>query len=176
MLAKTISSSTFQEGVSLVMNPVSKEDTYRTILRNIKALTINERDEISIMATIACEVHHAFPAFHWTGFYRRTDETTLKIGPYQGGHGCLSIDFSRGICGKAAREKKTQLVKDVGEWSCHIACSSNTVSEIVVPVLDSEGYLRAVLDIDSDLPSTFDQYDDLWLTSICQCLASCYTP
>jgi GAF domain-containing protein len=91
----------------------------------------------------------------------------LKIGPYQGGHGCLVIPFSRGICGRCAREEKTIIIPDVEREADHIACSSSTRSEIVVPVFDAEGELRAVLDVDSDFPDAFGENDAQLLEEIC---------
>jgi GAF domain-containing protein len=88
-----------------------------------------------------------------------TGPETLKIGPYQGGHGCLTIPFSRGVCGAAARERRTQVVPDVDAFPGHIACAASTRSEIVVPVLDADGALIAVLDVDSDTPAAFDEGD-----------------
>ena len=90
------------------------------------------------MATISALLHHKMPHFFWTGFYRLIDGK-LKVGPYQGGHGCLTIALDRGVCGKCAREKTVQNVPDVREVPYHIACSSDTRSEIVLPVLDSLG-------------------------------------
>ncbi|MCL4675111.1 MAG: GAF domain-containing protein, partial [Pararhodobacter sp.] len=86
---------------------------YATLARTIRALTEGETDTVSLMATVACEVHHADDRFDWTGFYRVTGPEMLKIGPYQGGHGCLAIPFSRGVCGAAARTRQVQLVRDV---------------------------------------------------------------
>jgi GAF domain-containing protein len=100
----------------------------------------------------------------------------LKIGPYQGGHGCLTIPFERGVCGKCAREAKTQIVPDVTKVPCHIACSNSTRSEIVVPVLDAAGRLRAVLDVDSDTPAAFDGIDAQHLEEVCHWLARIYGP
>ena len=94
-----------------------------------------------------------------TGFYRVTAPKILKIGPYQGGHGCLVIPFSRGVCGAAARTRKVQLVPDVDAFPGHIACASSTRSELVIPVLDASGDLIGVFDIDSDQPDAFDQTD-----------------
>ena len=111
------------------------------------------------MATVACELHHADARFDWTGFYRVTGPETLKIGPYQGGHGCLVIPFSRGVCGAAARTRQTQLVPDVEAFPGHIACSSSTRSEIVVPVFGANDRLIGVLDIDSDRPDAFTEAD-----------------
>ena len=156
------------------MKPSEKEIKYIRASERINALIEGETDEISVMATIVCELHHEFEQFHWTGFYRRTEADLLKIGPYQGGHGCLSIEFSRGVCGKAAREGLTQVVEDVHELPYHIACSSTTISEIVVPVFDRNRNLRAVLDIDSNDPSAFTELDASYLEKMCTCLQKCY--
>ena len=110
-------------------------------------------------ATIACEVHHSDDRFDWTGFYRVTGPEMLKIGPYQGGHGCLQIPFSRGVCGAAARTGKVQLVADVDSFPGHIACASSTQSELVIPVNDRTGALIGVFDIDSDQPDAFTDND-----------------
>lgn len=125
----------------------------------INALTHGETDAVALMATLACELHHSDDRFDWTGFYRVVAPGLLKIGPYQGGHGCLVIPFDRGVCGAAARTGEVQLVPDVEAFPGHIACSSSTRSEIVLPVRDASGELIAVLDIDSDQPAAFDEAD-----------------
>ena len=132
----------------------------------ILALTEGETDEIALMATLACELHHADDRFDWTGFYRVTEPGLLKIGPYQGGHGCLSIPFSRGVCGAAAREQRTQIVPDVDAFPGHIACATTTRSEIVLPVFGAGGRLLGVLDIDSDQPDAFTEADATALEQI----------
>jgi GAF domain-containing protein len=132
---------------------------YDTIHKTINALTEGETDHVALMATVVCELHHADDRFDWTGFYRVTGPEMLKIGPYQGGHGCLTIPFSRGVCGAAARTGAVQLVADVESFPGHIACSSSTLSEIVLPVYDGAHDLLGVLDIDSDQPGAFTQDD-----------------
>jgi GAF domain-containing protein len=132
---------------------------YPALARRIAALTEGETDTIALMATLACEIHHADDRFDWTGFYRVVGPELLRIGPYQGGHGCLVIPFSRGVCGACARTMQVQLVPDVDAFPGHIACSSATRSEIVLPVTDATGRLIAVLDIDSDQPAAFDDTD-----------------
>jgi L-methionine (R)-S-oxide reductase len=129
---------------------------YDELHKSIAALTEGEDDVIALMATVACEVHHADDRFDWTGFYRVTEPQMLKIGPYQGGHGCLVIPFSRGVCGAAARTKQVQLVPDVHAFADHIACASSTMSELVLPVFD----------IDSDQPDSFGEDDALQMQSI----------
>lgn len=118
------------------------------------------------MATLACEVHHSDDRFDWTGFYRVTAPGVLKIGPYQGRHGCLVIPFERGVCGAAARSGQVQLVPDVEAFPGHIACSSSTRSELVLPVFDASGAVIGVFDIDSDQPDAFTQADAEALAAI----------
>ena len=139
---------------------------YPTLAATIDSLTHGETDQIALMATIACEVYHADARFDWVGFYRVTAPETLKIGPYQGGHGCLVIPFSRGVCGACARSRAPQFVADVNAFPDHIACSSNTLSELVLPVFDAEGALIAVFDIDSDQADAFTETDVQELTKI----------
>jgi len=132
---------------------------YTTLAKTIASLTEGETDVVSLMATVACEVHHSDDRFNWTGFYRNVGDEVLKIGPYQGGHGCLVIPFSRGVCGAAARTGQVQLVADVDAFPGHIACASSTRSEIVLPVWGASGNLLGVFDIDSDQPDAFTAYD-----------------
>jgi L-methionine (R)-S-oxide reductase len=139
------------------------DETYQRII----ALVAGETDEIALMATVACELHYAFPYFNWTGFYRVVLPEVLKVGPYQGGHGCLMIPFHKGICGRCARTGKTLNIADVNAEADHIACSGTTQSEIVVPVFDANGKLRAVLDVDSDSPAAFDEVDKDFLEKVC---------
>lgn len=139
---------------------------YPTLAATIDSLTHGETDQIALMATIACEVYHADARFDWVGFYRVTAPETLKIGPYQGGHGCLVIPFSRGVCGACARSRAPQLVADVNAFPDHIACSSSTLSELVLPVFDAEGALIAVFDIDSDQADAFTETDVQELSKI----------
>ncbi|MGB5835653.1 MAG: GAF domain-containing protein [Albidovulum sp.] len=139
---------------------------YPGLAATIASLTEGETDTVALMATIVCEVHHADDRFDWTGFYRVTGPELLKIGPYQGGHGCLVIPFSRGVCGAAARTGQVQIVADVDAVADHIACSSSTRSEIVLPVFNGQGKLIAVFDIDSDRPDAFTATDSAALSGI----------
>lgn len=139
---------------------------YTTLAATIRALTHGETDTVSLMATVACEVHHSDDRFNWTGFYRVTAPELLKIGPYQGGHGCLVIPFAKGVCGAAARTGQVQLVPDVDAFPGHIACASSTRSELVLPVFDGSGAVIGVFDIDSDLPDAFTQQDAEALAAI----------
>ena len=139
---------------------------YSRLAATIRSLTHGEDDVVALMATIACEVHQFDARFDWTGFYRVVGPELLKIGPYQGGHGCLQIPFSRGVCGAAARERQVQLVADVEAFEGHIACASSTRSELVLPVFDAGENLIGVFDIDSDQPDAFTQEDAKALAEI----------
>ena len=132
---------------------------YDLLAQSLEALCHGETDAVALMATMVCEVHHAHPRADWTGFYRVTGPEMLKIGPYQGGHGCLVIPFARGVCGAAARTGQVQLVPDVEAFDGHIACASSTRSELVLPVWNGAGRLLGVLDLDSDTPAAFTQTD-----------------
>ena len=118
---------------------------YHEVSQRLRAICTGETDEIAIMATLSQELFASFDGFDWVGFYRVVAPSVLKIGPYQGGHGCLVIPFDKGVCGAAARTGKVQLVDDVEQFDGHIACSSSTRSELVIPIMDKAGVLRAVL-------------------------------
>ena len=139
---------------------------YPELTASIRALTHGETDAIALMATVACELHHAHPFADWTGFYRVVAPDLLKIGPYQGGHGCLVIPFARGVCGACARTGQVQNVPDVDAFPGHIACSSTTKSELVLPVWNGKGRLLGVLDIDSTTPAAFTAADEAWLVPL----------
>lgn len=139
---------------------------YDSLAARIHALTEGETDVVALMATMACEIHHSDDRFDWTGFYRVTEPGLLKIGPYQGGHGCLVIPFSRGVCGAAARSGQPQIVSDVDAFPGHIACSSSTRSELVLPVFDREKRVIGVLDIDSNRENAFTAEDAARLEQI----------
>lgn len=139
---------------------------YQEITDAILALTHGETDAVALMATVACEIHAAHPLADWTGFYRVVAPELLKIGPYQGGHGCLVIPFSRGVCGACARTGEVQNVPDVDAFPGHIACASSTRSELVLPVRNGAGRLLGVLDIDSDTPAAFTRADEDWLVPL----------
>lgn len=125
----------------------------------VASLTENETDMVALMATLACEVHLSDDRFDWTGFYRVVGPELLKIGPYQGGHGCLVIPFSRGVCGACATTGEIQLVDDVNAFAGHIACAASTQSEVVLPVRNKAGVLLGVFDIDSNQPAAFTRDD-----------------
>ena len=148
--------------------------SHKDVFARIESLLDDETDWVSAMSTVVCELHNSFEHFHWTGFYRTVEPNLLKIGPYQGGHGCLVIPFHKGICGAAATSGETQNVPDVHARPEHIACSSSTLSEVVVPVKDSEGNVVAVLDLDSDLPAAFSSEDIEFTEQVCEYLGKKY--
>lgn len=160
----------------LLLNAPAAERTtrYAQVRKVIDSLLADEDDWVSAMATVACELHHGFDYFHWTGFYRTVAPELLAVGPYQGAHGCLRIPFARGVCGAAARTRQLQRVADVEAVADHIACSSSTRSEIVVPVLGASGDTFAVLDVDSDHRSAFEEPDEAALRDLCEMLGARY--
>lgn len=139
---------------------------YDEATQAILALTHGETDSVALMATLACEIHARHPLSDWTGFYRVVAPELLKIGPYQGGHGCLVIPFARGVCGACARTGEIQNVPDVDAFPDHIACASSTRSELVLPVRNGQGQLLGVLDLDSDTPAAFTKADEDWLVPL----------
>jgi GAF domain-containing protein len=139
---------------------------YQATTEAIRALCHGETDTVALMATVVCEVHNTHPFADWTGFYRVVGPELLKIGPYQGGHGCLVIPFSRGVCGAAARTGEIQNVPDVDAFPDHIACSSSTRSELVLPVWNRAGKLLGVLDLDSNTAAAFTKADEDWLVPL----------
>lgn len=155
-------------------NNMNSQKLRDEITRIIISLTEGEDDEIALMATMSCELYHGCEGYDWVGFYRVVAPELLKIGPYQGGHGCLTIPFERGVCGAAARTQKIQRIDDVNQFPGHIACSPSTQSEIVLPVFNAQHNLIAVLDIDSDQPAFFDQQQADWLAHLLhRCFSQC---
>ncbi len=135
------------------------ELTNSGLTARIVALCEGEDDQITIMATVACQLYQQVDGFDWVGFYRVVEGELLKIGPYQGSHGCLVIPFSSGVCGAAASDQKIKIIEDVTKFEGHISCSARTRSELVIPCFDQTGELFSVLDIDSDQPSFFTKQD-----------------
>lgn len=142
---------------------MDKVATYESLLPQIEALVAGENDAVAKMANVAAVLHHAF-RFWWTGFYRVVDRQ-LVLGPFQGPIACTRIPFGRGVCGTAWQRNETILVPDVHLFPGHIACSSVSKSEIVVPVRD-DGKVVAVLDIDSAELNAFDETDRSYLEQI----------
>ncbi|MBN9466333.1 GAF domain-containing protein [Brevundimonas sp.] len=151
--------------VARIDRPADKAARYAEVEAEILAVLDGEPNLTARMATVASMLADAFGHFFWTGFYvvapDRADE--LVVGPYQGTLGCLRIAFGRGVCGTAAATRRTQIVEDVHAFPGHIACDSRSASEIVVPVLDSEGRLIAVFDVDATEPAAFDADDQVAL-------------
>ena len=147
----------------LIVAQGGKEEKYEVLYRQIEALMEGESDMIANMANVAAMIHSTFH-FWWTGFYRVVDEE-LVLSPFQGDLACSRIKYGRGVCGTAWKSQTTQVVPDVEQFPGHIACSSLSRSEIVVPVWCG-GEIVAVLDIDSEHLATFDQMDRLWLEKI----------
>lgn len=142
-----------------------KEDKYRLLYSQIKSVTECEDDLIANMANAAAMIHETF-GFWWTGFYRVIDKE-LVLGPFQGPLACSRIPFGKGVCGTAWKKSETVIVPDVDAFPGHIACSSASKSEIVVPVFGADGAsIIAVLDIDSASYATFDEVDRIWLERI----------
>ncbi|MBQ5875296.1 MAG: GAF domain-containing protein [Alistipes sp.] len=152
---------------NLIVADGSKEEKYELLFKQIAAVTDAENNTIANMANIAAMIHLTFN-FWWTGFYRVIGEE-LVLGPFQGPLACSRIAFGRGVCGTAWREQTTQIVPDVEQFPGHIACSSLSRSEIVVPVWDGDKIV-AVLDIDSEQLATFDKVDQIWLERIVELL------
>ena len=142
---------------------MNKIEKYKLLYEQVKALISKENDIIANMANIAAIIHEAFN-FWWTGFYRVIDKE-LVLGPFQGPIACTRIAYGRGVCGTAWKEKKTIVVEDVHQFPGHIACSSASKSEIVVPIF-KDNQVVAVLDIDSEKLATFDNVDKEWLEKI----------
>ena len=142
---------------------MTKEEHYNSLLPQVKALCEGETDLIAKMANIAALLHHEFD-FWWTGFYRVVNNELL-LGPFQGTIACVHIAYGRGVCGTAWKERRTVVVPDVEEFPGHIACSSESRSEIVVPIFNDADII-AVLDIDSRDLATFDDIDANYLEQI----------
>ena len=148
---------------------MSKQEDYKLLLSQVKAMVKDETDPIANMANVAALIQEAFH-FWWTGFYRVIDNQ-LVLGPFQGPVACTRIGFGKGVCGTAWKERKTIVVEDVEQFPDHIACSSESKSEIVVPLYKGEAVI-GVLDIDSEHLATFDATDQLWLEQIAEVVAA----
>jgi L-methionine (R)-S-oxide reductase len=140
-------------------------DRLNVALPQVRAALTGETDAVALEATLACLLWEAMPQASWCGFYRRVAPTTLAVGPYHGSMGCLRIEFSRGVCGAAARTRTTQRVPDVHAFPGHIACDDRTRSELVIPVV-SRGELRAVLDLDSPFLDAFSAEEEALLEAL----------
>jgi L-methionine (R)-S-oxide reductase len=150
--------------------PAEKAERYAAVAEEIAAVLDGEPNLTARMATVASMLAASFDHYFWTGFYVVDPDKReeLVVGPYQGTLGCLRIAFGRGVCGTAARTRQTQIVQDVDAFPDHIACDSRSKSEIVVPVVDADGRLIAVFDVDAEVTGAFDQMDADWLEGILQ--------
>lgn len=146
-----------------------KEEQYKMLVEQIGSLIAGETDLVAVMSNVAAAIHQEMK-FWWTGFYRVVGNE-LVLGPFQGPVACMHIPFGRGVCGTAWQREQTIVVPDVEQFPGHIACSSASRSEIVVPVFDKEGGVTAVLDIDSEQLATFDETDQRYLEEICRMLS-----
>lgn len=146
---------------------MTKEEKYKELVEDIRAIIDGESDIIAIMSNIAADIHQTM-GYWWTGFYRVIGDE-LVLGPFQGPIACMHIAFGRGVCGTAWKRAETVIVPDVEQFPGHIACSSQSRSEIVVPVFSHEDNKKviAVLDIDSEHLATFDETDRKFLEEIC---------
>lgn len=154
---------------SLIILGNSKEELYQNLFPQIKAIIEDENDMIANMANISACLYETF-RFWWVGFYRVVSDDELVLGPFQGPVACTRIRKGRGVCGTSWQKEETIIVPDVDKFPGHIACSSASRSEIVVPVFHDDT-VTAVLDIDSDLLDAFDDCDKLWLERIVSLLS-----
>ena len=148
---------------------MDKQDTYKLLLAQVKAMVKDESDPVANMANVAALIQEAF-RFWWIGFYRVIGEQ-LVLGPFQGPVACTRIGFGKGVCGTSWKEHRTIVVEDVEQFPGHIACSSESRSEIVVPLYKGEEVI-GVLDIDSEHLATFDATDQLWLEQIAEVVSN----
>ncbi len=154
---------------SINMDTAAKKAAFEQAILEIDATLMDETNTILKMVSINCLLKTHLTYFYWVGFYLVSGERKLSVGPYQGTMGCLHIDFSKGVCGRAAREEKTQIVTDchaLDQGTAHIACDPNSQSEIVLPVFNEKKELIAVFDVDSSLKNSFDEVDQLYLEKI----------
>ncbi len=148
---------------------MDKQESYKLLLAQVKAIVKNESDPVANMANVTALIQEAFH-FWWTGFYRVIGEQ-LVLGPFQGPVACTRIGFGKGVCGTSWKERKTIVVEDVEQFPGHIACSSESKSEIVVPLMKNNEVI-GVLDIDSERLATFDQTDKEWLEQIAEAVSA----
>ena len=142
----------------------TKQEKYETLLPQIEALTVYETDLVANLANICSALHQVF-SWWWVGFYW-VKENELVLAPFQGPIACTRIAFGKGVCGTAWKERKTQLVPDVEQFPGHIACSSATKSEIVVPIFKQNDEVMGVLDVDSERDDILDEIDVFYLEKI----------
>jgi L-methionine (R)-S-oxide reductase len=153
----------------------TKPEQYAQLLQQARGLLHGERDPIANAANLSALVYHALPQLNWVGFYL-FDGTELVVGPFQGLPACVRIPLDKGVCGAAARTRRTQRVEDVNAFPGHIACDSASRSELVVPLYDGDA-LIGVFDIDSPVPGRFDADDQAGMEALARCfLDACIAP
>jgi len=152
----------------MINETMIKREKYKLLTEQIRSLIDGETDRVAVMANVCAAIHEAM-GFWWTGFYR-VKNGELVLGPFQGPVACMHIGIGKGVCGTAWRNQRTIIVPDVEQFPGHIACSSLSRSEIVVPIFSTDETVAAVLDIDSKELSTFDETDSLYLKDICKML------
>lgn len=150
---------------------MEKQEHYKQFIHDLRLLISDEHEEVSVLANIAASLHEEF-GFFWVGFYlvrqKNATERCLILGPFQGSPACYRIAYGKGVCGTAWREHRSQVVPDVELFPGHIACSSLSRSELVVPIFNRKNEVVAVLDIDSDHLAFFDDTDRHYMEQLCQ--------
>ncbi|MCO6499981.1 MAG: GAF domain-containing protein [Vicingus serpentipes] len=154
----------------IISHSLSKEEKYKELLPQMKALVESESDLIANLANIIAVLKYSFH-FFWVGVYFVKKEE-LVLGPFQGPIACTRIAKGKGVCGTSWKEEKVIIVPNVDEFPGHIACSSATKSEIVLPIFNKNNEVALVLDIDSDELNNFDQIDEKYLTEVSQLITS----
>lgn len=152
------------------LNADDKPTLYRDLLAAADAVTDGEPDAVANMANVAALLWQALPDVNWTGFYRMVDDE-LVLGPFQGKAACIRIALGKGVCGAAAASRETQLVEDVHAFPGHIACDADSRSELVVPVITTDGTLKGVIDLDSPTPARFTQEDAVGIEALAALIA-----
>ena len=153
----------------------SKQEHYRHQVQQARGLLQGEPDLVANAANFSALVYHGLPQLNWAGFYL-FDGTELVVGPFQGKPACIRIALGRGVCGTAASERRTQLVRDVSKHPNHIYCDSASQSEIVVPLVRRDGSLLGVWDVDSPVTDRFDEEDRAGMEALCAVFMDAVTP
>lgn len=149
---------------TISISGANKEERYASLLPQLKALADDDAGQLAILGNIMSALKYGMN-FFWVGLYEVKGDT-LILGPFQGPVACTKIAWGKGVCGYAWQHKKNVIVPDVNAFDGHIACSSETQSEIVLPVFDSKGNVKMVLDVDSEKPANFDFTDEKWLKEV----------
>lgn len=149
------------------MDKNKKAARYERVFEQIQSLTKDISNPTSRMSTISAILHHKFDYYFWTGFYLLNENQELLVGPYQGPLACLKLKAHTGVCWAGIDQAKAIIVDDVETFPGHIACSSKSKSEIVVPLFTKENKIIGVLDVDSEAKNSFDETDQYWLNKIC---------